>query len=162
MFKYLATLGHPLWSSLPLSQVVNIARTKLLNGSVDTCKYVLVIWMIRADLMANPIDLNTRSLITSHMATLFDLSPDLMKMLVFYPSEPILTMACRQIIKEDLMDKLNIRERFDKIDFFEAVEFDQGNLIQVVDSMLLLAIDQATGSEKPCSICSDLTLQLLK
>ena len=153
MFKYLVTPGHPIWSSIPFDQIISLAEEKLLNGSAASFKYVLVIWMIRAGLMASPTDLNTRTLIASHMATLFDLSPDLMKMVVFYPSEPILAIACRNLLRDRLFDSPNIVQLFQKLtEFFEAVDFDQGNLVGVIGSMLvLLAIDQAKGSERPCS-----------
>ncbi len=82
-FKLLATLGHPLWASRSFEAIVPLAESKLQNGSGTTLDYVLCIWMIRAGLAANPMDLNTRTLIASHMATLFDLDEELARMIVF-------------------------------------------------------------------------------
>ncbi len=150
LFKFLATLGHPVWLSTPFESIINLAVKKLKNGSESSGKHVMVLWMIRAGLMANPLDLNTRSLIASQMATLFNLSEDLVRMIVFYPSEPILAMACRRILAE-VNYHTHQEVLFSKLEeFFEAIQLDRGQLAEIVGSMtVLLAIDQASKSLSP-------------
>ena len=141
-FKHLATLGHPLWSSRPFNEIVDLAKIKLLNGSQSSFEYVLCIWMIRAGLAANPLDIQTRSLIASHMATLFDLDEQLIRMIVFYPSDPILALACRQLITELPKNQELLFSMLDK--FFELAQIDRGRVAECVGMMIVLrAIDIA-------------------
>ena len=124
-FKLLATIGHPLWLSIPFNNLVGLAKHKLMNESVESKNHVLVLWMIRAGLMANPLDLNTRTLIVSQMASLFNLTPDLARMIVFYPSEPVLALACREILND--LNYSGPDVLFKKLDeFLETVYVDRG------------------------------------
>ncbi len=148
-FKLLATLGHPLWASRSFEAIVPLAESKLQNGSWTTLDYVLCIWMIRAGLTANPMDLNTRTLIASHMATLFDLDEELARMIVFYPSDPILALGCRRLIRQmrGFDEKL-----FSMLEnHFEAAQIDRGQVAECIGTMVvLLAIDDANLANKPC------------
>ncbi len=152
LLKYLVTLGHPLWTSIPFNQAAALASEKIVNGCVDigSFDYALVLWMIRAGLMANPIDLHTRILIASHMATVFGFSSDLAQMIVFYPSDPVLALGCRKLLLKPSSSEGNqlFSSLFQKLDeFFEAVKIDRGNLSEVVGTMMvLLAIDQADSA----------------
>jgi hypothetical protein len=149
--KFLVTLGHPLWCSVPFDKMISVAFKKIINGTSKTLDYVLVLWMVRAGLMANSIDLNTRSLVASHMATIFDFSPDLVHMIVFYPSEPVMAIACRCLMYELAMAG-NFHFLFQKLnEMLEAVKIDSGNLAEVVGSMIILiAIDEAENSAGIC------------
>jgi hypothetical protein len=76
-FKFLATLGHPLFSSLYFDDIVKLAVKKLYNGSKNTDKtYLLATWMIRGGLACDPKSVLAESLVENHMATLFNIKPD--------------------------------------------------------------------------------------
>ncbi len=143
LFKFLATLGHPLWSSIKFDSLIAIASAKIINGSEAKYKYVIPLWMIRAGLAASPKDMNTRTLIASHMATLFDLSPDLTRMLVFYPSDPILAITCRHITSEYLSKPEDNDKLYSMLsELSEAVQVDRGQMAECVGVMnVLRAID---------------------
>ena len=75
-FKFLATLGHPLFSSLNFDDIVNLAVDKLYNGSKEVEKtYLLATWMIRGGLACDPKSVLAESLVENHMATLFNIHP---------------------------------------------------------------------------------------
>ncbi len=134
-----------MWSSCPFDLVVGLAEIKLQNGSSSSLKYVLVLWMIRAGLMANPLDLNSRSLIASQMASLFNLSDDLARMIAFYPSEPVLAMACRNLTNQLNGEHLEDQLFFKMEELFESVQADRGQLHEIVGTMVVLkAIDAAS------------------
>ena len=153
-FKYLVILGHPLWSSIPFNKIVHLATEKLKNGfGKNDYRYVLVLWMIRAGLMANPLDMNTRSLVASQMATLFNLSEDLARMIVFYPSEPVLAMACRRILSEINLPSADEHLFTELEELVEAVQVDRGALSEVVGTMCVLtAIDSSTTCAESPSV----------
>ena len=151
-FKYLVTLGHPLWSSLVFNSVVGVASAKIVNDSSESYNFVPVLWMIRAGFAANPLSLSTRRLIASHMATLFDLSPDLANMIVFYPSDPILALGCRSLINSLCKIPSAEEHLFSKLEeLFEGVQIDRGQVAECIGTMTVLrAIDLAAYTGEEC------------
>ena len=140
MFKFLCTLGHGIWCSLSFDDCVDIAKTKLKNGTSETRNYVLALWMIRAGLAANPFHVEAGNLVASHMATLLNISSDLKELTVNYPSEPILALAAKDLISE-LTDDALFRVLKAK---FEAVSIDRGRIAEVFAAMIVLrAIDKS-------------------
>jgi hypothetical protein len=76
-FKFLATLGHHLFSSLNFDDIVRFAVKNLYNSSKNTDKtYLLAIWMIRGGLVCDPKSVLAESLVENHIATLFNIKPD--------------------------------------------------------------------------------------
>ena len=147
MFKFLLTLGHGIWSSFPFGLAVDSASRKLKNGSSGTKAYFLPVWMIRTGLSSNPLNIEAKSLVANHMATLLDISfqPDkteeIKYLTVSYPSEPILAMACRTLISENISDDSLFRVLKEKS---EAVAVDVGKFAEVFGGMMVLrAIDNA-------------------
>lgn len=142
MFKFLCTLGHGIWCSVSFNACVDIAKSKLKNGTSETKNYVVALWMIRAGLAANPFHVEAGKLVASHMATLLNISPDLKELTVNYPSEPILAIAARDLISE-LTDDALFRVLKAK---FEAVSIDRGRIAEVFAAMIVLrAIDKSTS-----------------
>ena len=151
MFKFISTLGHGLWASFPFSTVVESARMKLKNGSAATKSYFLPVWMIRTGIAAQPLHIETKTLIASHMATLFDIRNDLQSMTVSYPSEPVLAMSTRSLIDESEDNSLfEVLKRKT-----EAVAIDIGRFGEIFAAMIVLrAIDCAPNHAYPINIDS--------
>ncbi len=100
--------------------------------------------------MTNPLGFNTRSLIASQMASLFNLSDDLARMIVFYPSDPVLAMACRnltnQMNNELLEDKLFCQLE----ELFESLQADRAQSPKIIGTMMTLKpIDAAPNVRFP-------------
>ena len=134
MLKFLCTLGHSIWCSLPYDLCVSIAMTKIKNGSSENYDYVLPIWMILTGLSANPFRREAGGLVASNMAYLLDISNDLSSLLVMYPSEPILAMAAHALIDELPVDKI-----FGKLhEKLEVLQFDQGAAAELFGGMIIL------------------------
>ena len=148
MFKFLLSLGHGLWSCFPFDIVVDAAKRKLKNGSTDTKAYFLPVWMIRTGLASNPLNIETKSLVANHMATLLDISfqndkkDEIKYLTVAYPSEPVFAMASRSLISENQTgDDALFRVLKEKS---EAVAVDVGKLSECFGGMMVLrAIDKA-------------------
>lgn len=148
MFKFLLTLGHGLWSSFPFGIVVDAAKRKLKNGSSDTKAYFLPVWMIRTGLSSNPLNIETKSLVANHMATLLDIDfqhdkkDEIKQLTVAYPSEPVLAIAARSLISDDNSnDDALFRILKEKS---EAVAIDVGKISESFGGMMVLrAIDRA-------------------
>jgi hypothetical protein len=143
MFKFLATLGHSLWSSYPFTEIIRAAIFKLQNGSADTKAYFLPIWMLRTGLVANSLHIKANSLVAGHMATLHEVKDNLKNFIVSYPSEPILAMAGRQLMSENQADLALFEVLRSNA---EAVALDIGRYAEVFGAMIILrAIDKASN-----------------
>jgi hypothetical protein len=134
MLKFLCTLGHSIWCSLPYDSCVSTAMTKIINGSSESYDYVLPIWMILTGLSANPFRREAGGLVASNMAYLLDISKDLSSLLVMYPSEPILAMAAHALIDFLPVDKI-FRKLHEKL---EVLQFDQGAAAELFGGMIIL------------------------
>ena len=133
-FKYLVTRGHAIWSSLPYNEIISVGQTKIKNGTSDTHDYVLALWMILTGLAANPLNVEAKTLVSSHMGYLIDLRDDLNNLIVAYPSEPILA-----IVAHKLIDELEGDELFSVLKKkYEAVDLNCGNLAEAFAEMIVL------------------------
>ena len=136
-------MGRALWASLELDTLFNVAVAKLVNGSEDIFKPAMAIWAIRTTLSTNSDLMLSRDLLRSHMAVVVSLKYCNEAMYICYPSEPILALTARKILREDSKYKL--------IKFFDALltfvlgrPIDKGRLLQSIFSqILLLAMDRA-------------------
>jgi hypothetical protein len=140
MFKFLASLGRPLWTSYPFEQIVDFAaENKLINGNTPPNKFLLAVWMIRTGLMANPVSTTASSLVAGHMATLFAASSDLKESVISYPSEPILALASRYLtnsLGRDQNDALFTALK----EYLGCVQINNGKYSEVMASMIILLI----------------------
>lgn len=138
----LFSLGRPLWTSLPISKVIDTAVTKLRNSSLESGEAYYACWCIRTGLPAGPryVDL-CRHLIKSNLATLLNVHPEGKLMNVCYPSEPVLAMAAREIINKNPVDY------FARINHFLRInEFNRGDLAEILSSEFCLqAMSKAHG-----------------
>lgn len=142
LFKFLCTLGHGIWSSLPFDAVVEIAKSKVVNGCEMSKDYVISLWMIRTGMAANPLSVETGTLVANHMATLLDVSDDLRRLIVTYPSEPILAIAARELMKELSGDHLFLKLK----NKMEAVNVDKGKVAELFAGMMVLRLIDSTPS----------------
>jgi hypothetical protein len=142
LYKYLVTRGHGIWSSLPYNGLVTIGESKIKNGTSETNEYVLSLWMILTGLTANPLSIEAKSLVSSHMAHLIDIRDNLSRLIVTYPSEPILGIIAHRLIDELKGDELfSVLQRK-----YEAVDLNNGNLAETFAEMILL---RAIHKSKP-------------
>lgn len=133
-FKYLCTLGHGIFSSLPYSSVVTVGEIKIKNGTSATHDYVIALWMILTGLAANPLSMDAKTLVSSHMAYLLDIRDNFQNLTVAYPNEPILA-----IVAHKLIDELPGEELFSVLKRrFEAVYLNCGSLAENFAEMIVL------------------------
>jgi hypothetical protein len=145
MMKFLTTLGHGLWGNYPFDSVVEMAKYKLVNGSQNQGTYLISIWLSRTGLTAKPA-YPARKLVSNHMATLLSVSEDLKDLVVTYPSEPIISMACKQLTSEIDVSKEDILFAHLK-DNLEWVSIDGGKYAETFAKMIvLLNIDKCPDS----------------
>ena len=156
-FKFLATLGHPLFSSLNFDDIVKLAVDKLYNGSKEVEKtYLLATWMIRGGLACDPKSVLAESLVENHMATLFNIHPHINSSTssrqfsstvptfanvgsarydITYQSTPCLALGAREA---------SLRLSFDnKVEFFKQLDYkiesmvvDRGKLGEATGGLL--------------------------
>ena len=84
--------------------------------------------MLLTGISANPLSLETSSLVASHMGTLLDLSADITKMTITYPSEPIMAIAAHKIISGNRENELNMFKILNEKT--EAVVIDRGEMAE--------------------------------
>ena len=139
MFKFLASLGRAVWGSYRYSDIVRIATETLTNGSKTEGNYVTSMWMIRTGLMANPVSVNSYEFVANNMVTLFWSSNDLQGPLVSYPSEPILALASRKIIKD--LSRHPSDPLFSALkEYLECAVISNEKYSEVITSMIILLI----------------------
>jgi hypothetical protein len=151
MFKFLVTRNRPLWGIYPFSSVVELAQTKLENGSRKLANYVLAIWMLRAGMTANPLHTNVHNLVANHVATLFSISLDREMLRVMYPSDPILAMARRCCLSAAESRIANAEETnykeilYTKLkECIESIQIERGDFAESFAAMnILMAIDRS-------------------
>ena len=149
-FKFLATLGHPMFSSFNFADIVQVVLEKLYNGSKATDKtYILATWMIRGGLACDPKSVLAESLVENHMATLFNIKPHANSSSasydITYQSIPCLALAARSA-----SSNLGLEEKFE---FFHRLEnkiesmvVDRGKLGEATGGLLTaLLIDKLTN-----------------
>lgn len=141
-YKYLVTRGHGIWSSLPYNGLISIAESKIKNGTSETHEYILALWMILTGLAANPLSVEAKTLVSSHMAHLVDLRDKISRLIVAYPSEPILGIVAHRLIDELEGDELFsvLRKKY------EAVDLDNGSFAETFAEMIFL---RAIHKSKP-------------
>ena len=134
-FKYLCTLGHGIWSSLPFDTVINNGKDKIINGTSQDFSFVLFLWMILTGMTANPLSVESGTMVANHMGYLLDISDDLKRLLVMYPPEPILAMIAHVIIDKDIKnDELfSVLQRK-----FDAADIDRGKTAELFGGMIIL------------------------
>ena len=139
-FKFLATLGRGLLGCYSFSDISSIFMTKILNGSSNTTmKYILALWMIRTGAMANRFHPDSTLLVSNHMASLLQASSNLSELIVNYPSEPIMALAAKNIMKSMSKNESEILFTVFK-NQCEALAIDRGEFAETFASMTLLLI----------------------
>ena len=134
-FKYLCTLGHSIWSSLPFNSVINTGIDKIINGTSANQDYVLFLWMILTGMAANPLSHDAGTMVANHMGYLLNISNDLKRLLVMYPPEPILSIIAHTIIDR----KIKGNELFSVLQKkFDATDTDRGKTAELFGGMIIL------------------------
>ena len=134
-FKYLCTLGHGIWSSLPFSSVVNTGIEKIMNGTSKSFDYVLVLWMILTGMAANPLSVEAGTIVANHMGYLLDISDDLKRLTVMYPPEPMLAVIAHTIIDDKIFNEALFQVLQQKV---EAADIDRGKTAELFGGMIIL------------------------
>lgn len=185
MIKLLATIGHPVFSSVPFSELVNFAELKLMNGTSNSTKtYLMALWMLRACLACDPRSILASSLIENHMAVLFNVfrvaerakpvenddSCDEMTCSaltafdVCYSSVPCLALGARRLnCSGELTNRINVRHLyFEKLkEMISSVRIDNGDLAESIAALLLtFAIDDVKTNEARVELTTDMTTQM--
>lgn len=155
-FKFLTSLGRALWGCYPFFSVVNSAVMKMQNGSKDNVDYFIPAWMILTSFAANPLQSDASSLVAKHMATLLDLSKDINKLTVAYPSEPILALAAMELISggnfNSTLNQFPSESLFSALqEKFEGTMIDRGEMSEsFVALMVLRALKITPSCAKVC------------
>ncbi len=156
-FKFLLTLGHPIFSSVYFKDVLQLSTIKLLNGTAETEQtYLLAIWMLRAGLACDPKSVVAGSLVENHMATLFNIQaapstgrdsvPAFARQSralydITYQSTPSLAWGARELCLQSKKEERGIF--FKQLDEkLESLLVDRGRLGEAIGCLLtMLAID---------------------
>jgi hypothetical protein len=144
--KLLVTFGRPMWCSLLFSNIFTVAHAKLKNGSENQYTPFMAIWSIRVGLTINSDLKLVKTLLKSNMATAVSLSYASDNIYIDYPSEPILAIAARNMIKgKDFGTKF----LFDQLlNFIQGRPIDKGQLVEsILFQILLLAVDNSEKAE---------------
>lgn len=142
MIKLLCTFGRAMWSSLPFTSMIPVAKKKLRNGSDTKFYTALAIWSIRTGLALNSDLVVSRTLLRSYMAILYSINFKSESMSIGYPSEPMLAITAREYIKEGKFSfHCLLRELHE---FVQTRPIDKGELTEhILSLVVLLAIDNA-------------------
>lgn len=112
------SMGRPLWNALLTAKtnamttdlLLDYAERKLLAGSQIeslSSEQVLALLAPIICLSISPMSVYTHSLVAQHMATALDVSDDRLRLVVAYPSEPVLAVAAmRFIVRNDCWSQL--------------------------------------------------------
>lgn len=142
----LFSMGRPIWSSISFDSVVLIALTKLRNHSVDTGESFLAAWMIRAGVTVHPSHIIAKRLVKSVLATVLAISPDQRSLCIYYPSEPVLAMAARELIAETSTTNNRLVYYEQLRNFIEMRAIDAGRFAEIISvDICLTAIDKSTS-----------------
>ena len=98
MLLFLFSLGRPLWSSVFMARIILMAETKLSNNCLKTGESFIALWIIRTGISINPVNSLNNHLVKSLMGTVLHVSDDVSKIIVYYPSEPVLAIAACNLI----------------------------------------------------------------
>lgn len=141
MFKVLVSLGRPLWSSCPLNSVISLAEAKLKNGDPSKLSAVFALLMIRASHNVSSIHMLSRALVRSYMAKVRYVSTNGRSLVICYPSEPVLAMAARNLLKG--MDA-RYRAFYTLKVFLQCRAIDKGRIVETIfEHLSLFAVDDA-------------------
>ena len=141
----LCTFGRPLWSSLRLESIFNIAQTKILNGKPSKYVPAIAIWSIRTGLTVNCNLQIAKDLLNSHMATLLHISYDTESMYISYPSEPILALTAREILRSS--EHFSTEQFFMYLlEYIQGRPIDRGRITEsIFAQLLLIAVENSTN-----------------
>lgn len=135
-FLLLVAMGRPLWSSLFLGNVIQVAIAKLKNDSMKTGHTFVACWMLRTGIKSNPHIVEcSRHLLKSIMATLYHITQDMKVMSVGYPSEPVLGIASREIVGQNLLAYYTALR-----DYLRIYYLDRGSIGEILVSDLCLQV----------------------
>ncbi len=149
VFKMLASMGSPIWSSIPFASVISTAVMKLRNSHQDKAEDVFVSWMIRTGMFASPKSAEAEALVAHRMADLFNLKEDLKNVTVFYPSQPVLGMAARAICRDEFSNNGNIFKAL--AENTSLLDADRGELAESLAFMhTMLAVDMSANVSDEC------------
>ncbi len=172
-FKFLATLAHPLFSSVKFNDIANLAKLKLLNGTARTKQtFLLAIWMLRAGLSCDPKSELADSLVENHMATLYHIyeapnqsissNPNASSLDMRLPtayditnqSNPCLTMGARVIIRDQFSQFYNRRPETNSSELATPAQF----FTQLDRKLNSLVINRGKLGEAISSLLTVLTI----
>ena len=143
MFKFLSTMGRGLWGIYPFDGVADQAAKKLKNGSTDSISHYLPVWMTLAGLSANPLSIETGTLVANHMGTLLDIDYSTRTLTVTYPSEPALALGAHQLLTNPSIYELNTvtSDLFKALRLkTQAVLLDRGEISEAFVAMMVLRV----------------------
>ena len=143
MVIFLFSLGRPLWASVDLNGLEELATVKLKNNSEKTGEAYLAAWMVRTGLLVHPSHVISRYLVKSLMATVLYVSEDCREMRVYYPSEPALAFAARNLVSSDMKSHYEALEKFINQRAIDSGRFSE--IIAADISLLAIANNGATA-----------------
>jgi hypothetical protein len=135
--------------SVAWDKVVQFASKKLLcsdllsPGTSITLEQALAILSCRCGLFLSPTSVVARRMVASHMATCLHVSLDREKLIVTYPSEPVLGAACQSLLRDS-----DVRTRCLQFltEIFKCGAVERGNRGEVIGRLLcLFAMDSLTN-----------------
>ncbi len=144
--RLLASLGRPLWSSVPLNRILDLSKEKLINGHRNSGEPYLAMWALRAGIYIVPTHKIARLMVKSLMATCFFTSEDGSDLWLGYPSDPVLACAASRLTATSLQ-KEALFLYLEK--FFDSGAVDTGRLGESVASMLLLLAMDNCNTQPP-------------
>ena len=149
LFKFLTTLGRPLWASVPFEKVVDFADEKL-NTSIGFG--LLPIWLILTGLAPDIFNTEALSLAQNHLAMVFkDYFDTKAQALISYPSEPILALAANKILSN--VDKLTLMQSL--MEHTGIVAFDRREINEAYVAMVILLAFIKTPVASDLMKCDD-------
>ncbi|NBO23970.1 MAG: hypothetical protein EBU93_01840 [Chlamydiae bacterium] len=136
-FRFLCTRGRALYSSIPYEFMLDLVKTKILNGSAKDFGYVPVLWMILTGITANALSPEAGTYVASHFAYLMQIRDNCRKLIVSFFSEPVLAAVSHSLIDDLSLNTLknlflSLKEKF------ESIDLDCGQLGEIFGSMIVL------------------------
>ena len=144
VMNLLATFGRALWSSLSLDSLFAVSASKLKNGGGSKIyEAAMAIWSIRTGLSLNSDLILAKTMLRSHMAVLLSISYDAKALYVGYPSEPILALTAREILRG--VADFNLKAFFSSLlEYVQGRPIDQGEIVEtVLEQICLIAMDKS-------------------
>lgn len=148
-FKYLCTLGHGMWSSLPYDSVISQGSSKF-KGSSD---FIFAVWMILTGMSSNPSSQESNNVVANHMAHLLEIRNETKELLVAYPSEPILAYIAHSLI-QDMSSHYGLFEFLKRK--FGAIKVDKSSMAEYFAEMIVLRAVQDASIPRESDFKNDL------